>query len=264
MITMGVDVGSTTTKAVVLDGTVERAAQLPPSGALPAQTAAALYGETLARAGLQPADVAVIAVTGYGRRLAGFGDIVLTEIKACAAGVRHRVPAGAAVHTIIDVGGQDTKVLALGDDGEIEDFSMNDKCAAGTGRFLEVLAQKLGLSYAEFVAEALQSETLLQMNATCAVFAESEVVGLLARGEHKRDIAAAAHHAVAARISSMIRRVARRAGYWFVGGGALNQALVRALQEALNAPVHVPPDAQFMVALGAAVAAAEKRAAAGG
>ncbi len=253
MIAVGADIGSTTTKMVILqDGTV-RGSRLVPTSALPAQAAKKTLAETLTEAGLTEKDVDIIATTGYGRRLVKFGDKVMTEIKACAAGVRFRMPADQPVHTIIDVGGQDTKVIALADDNEIEDFSMNDKCAAGTGRFLQMLAQKLELPYDEFVNAALESETMLQMNATCAVFAESEVVGLLARGEHKADVAAAAHNAIADRIASMVRRVARRGAYCFVGGGALNRALVKAVEENLNTSILVPEDAQFIVALGAAV-----------
>jgi len=258
MICAGVDIGSTTTKVVLLQNGEVLAAVLAPSGNLPGRTATRLYTETLAQAGLSEKDVDAVATTGYGRRLADLGDLVMTEIKACAAGVLFRQAADNPIHTVIDVGGQDTKVLALDDQGEVEDFSMNDKCAAGTGRFLEMLAHKLELSYEDFVAEALRSETTIQMNATCAVFAESEVVGLLARNVPKCDIAAAAHQAIAARISSMVRRVSQRGAYYFVGGGARNAALVRALAEQLNQQLIVPPDAQFIVALGAALGARRK------
>ena len=201
-----------------------------------------------------------MAATGYGRRLVDLGGIVMTEIKACAAGalaVRGEVD-GQKLHTIIDVGGQDTKVVALDDAGDIEDFSMNDKCAAGTGRFLEMLAHKLEMSYEAFVDEALKSDTMIQMNATCAVFAESEVVGLLARGASKADIAAAAHQAIAGRIRSMVKRVGQRSRYCFVGGGAMNPALVAAVSEDLGEQVYVPPAPQLSVALGAALLAAKR------
>ena len=258
MITAGVDIGSTTTKSVILDGDTVRASIVLPSGALPGRTAKQALAGTLAEAGLRESDVTVIATTGYGRRLADMGDIVMTEIKACAAGVLFRCRGGERIHTIIDVGGQDTKVIALDDEGGIEDFSMNDKCAAGTGRFLELLAAKLSMSYEAFVAEALTSDTMIQMNATCAVFAESEVVGLLARNVPRADIAAAAHNAIAQRIASMTRRVGQRGGFCFVGGGARNGALVKAIEENLNQRVSVPPDAQVIVALGAALCARRK------
>ena len=253
MISAGIDIGSTTTKVVLLDADAVRASLISLSGSLPGETARALYAQALAQSGLGEDKVQVVTTTGYGRRLVDMGDVVITEIKCCATGVRaigsHDEPA----RTIIDVGGQDTKVIALDDAGDIEDFSMNDKCAAGTGRFLEMLAQKLGLSYEEFVAAACRSDTMLQMNATCAVFAESEVVGLLARRVPKEDIACAAHNAIASRIASMVRRVGRRGPYCFVGGGALNAALVRAVQDNLNHTVLVPQQAQTVTALGAAI-----------
>lgn len=258
MISAGVDVGSTTTKVVLLEGDVVRASLIAPSANLPGRTAERLYGQALSESGLQESDVAVITTTGYGRRLADLGDIVMTEIKACAIGALFRDAPDGPIRTVIDVGGQDTKVVALDDDGDVEDFSMNDKCAAGTGRFLEMLAQKLELSYEEFVAAALESDTMLQMNATCAVFAESEVVGLLARSVPKADIAAAAHNAIASRVASMVRRVGRRGEYCFVGGGACNQALVKALEESVGRSLFVPADAQMIVALGAAVGGRKK------
>ena len=258
MIAAGVDIGSTTTKAVIVGDDGMRAGVIIPTGNLPGKTAEEVFQQALSEASLKEADVDIIATTGYGRRLADFGDLVMTEIKACAAGTLASDESGEGIHTVIDVGGQDTKVIALDDEGEIEDFSMNDKCAAGTGRFLEVLAAKLGLGYEDFVEEALKSDTMLQMNATCAVFAESEVVGLLARNVPKCDIALAAHNAIASRIASMTRRVGSRGVYSFVGGGARNKALVKTLSEHLNKPVHVPEKAQLVVALGAAVGARAK------
>jgi len=258
MIAAGVDIGSTTTKAVILEDERIRSSVLLATGNLPARTASRVMEVALERAGLSESDVAVIATTGYGRRLPDFGDVVMTEIKACADGVLFREAPNGPIHTIIDVGGQDTKVISLDDKGEIEDFSMNDKCAAGTGRFLEMLAAKLEMEYEEFVAEALKSETMIHMNATCAVFAESEVVGLLARGVPERDIAAAAHDAIATRIASMTRRVGQRGGFCFVGGGARNRALVKAVEANLDESVYVPDDAQLVVALGAAVGGRRK------
>jgi (R)-2-hydroxyacyl-CoA dehydratese activating ATPase len=255
MISAGIDIGSTTTKAVILDEDTVRASIVLPSGDLPAETAKQAFASVLSDSGLTESDMTVIATTGYGRRMVDMGDIVMTEIKACAAGVLFRDTPNGPIHTIIDVGGQDTKVIAIDDDGDIEDFSMNDKCAAGTGRFLEVLAHKLRMTYEEFVAQALTSDTMIQMNATCAVFAESEVVGLLARKVAPADIAAAAHDAIAQRVASMTRRVGQRGGFCFVGGGARNGALVKAVEENLNQPIYIPDDAQSITALGAAIGA---------
>ena len=159
---------------------------------------------------------------------------------------------------MVDVGGQDTKIIALSDAGEVEDFAMNDKCAAGTGRFLEMLAHKLQLNYEDFVSEALTSKTLIHMNSTCAVFAESEVVSLLARGISKADIAAAAHNAIAEKIGTMMRRVGQKEMIAFTGGGAKNLALAQAVRENLNKEVSIPKSPQTIVALGAAIAAQKK------
>jgi predicted CoA-substrate-specific enzyme activase len=135
---------------------------------------------------------------------------------------------------------------------------MNEKCAAGTGRFLEMLAKKLELEYEEFVEAALRSSTMIHMNSTCAVFAESEVVSLLARGVAKEDIAAAAHNSIAERISSMIRRVGTKEVLCLTGGGAQNRALAQAVEENLNKKVFIPEHPQTLVALGAAAVARDR------
>ena len=258
MIAAGLDVGSTTTKVAILRDGELIGSTIVPAGELPVATAQQAWDDTLAAAGLARGDVEVLATTGYGRRLVDFGDMVVTEIKACARGIGFACEQAEQIHTIIDVGGQDTKVIALNDAGLIEDFSMNDKCAAGTGRFIEMLAQKLGLSYEACAAAAMESTKAINMNATCAVFAESEVVGLLARGESKADIAAAAHFAIASRVRSMVKRVGQRGEYVFVGGGACNGAMVSAVEECLGEPVHVPAQAQLVVAIGAALCAAQR------
>jgi (R)-2-hydroxyacyl-CoA dehydratese activating ATPase len=212
----------------------------------------------LEESGIEESSIEAIATTGYGRRLANFGDLVITEIKACSLGAKFiDCPLG-DVHTLIDVGGQDTKVIALNEDGEVEDFAMNDKCAAGTGRFLEMLAGKLNLSYEDFVKAAQESQKMIHMNSTCAVFAESEVVSLLARGIEKEDISAAAHSAIAERVGSMIRRVGQKEIFCFTGGGAMNIALVSAIEESLNRKIFIPECPQTIVALGAAIAARDR------
>ncbi len=148
--------------------------------------------------------------------------------------------------------------MAAGTLRRVSEFSMNEKCAAGTGRFLEMLARKLDFSYTEFVDAAAKSETMIQMNSTCAVFAESEVVSLLARGIAKPDISAAVHNAIADKVGSMVRRVGAIEVLCFTGGGARNSALVAAVEESLNKKVYIPDEPQIMVALGAAIAITEK------
>lgn len=249
---VGIDVGSTTTKAVLLRPDDSTAHVIARTSSLPGKTAREVFERLLAENRLAEPDVDVVATTGYGRRLVDFGGVVMTEIKACVAGVRRSgVPAD--VRNVIDVGGQDTKVIAFDEEGEVQDFSMNDKCAAGTGRFLEVLAAKLDLPYEEFARVAAEADQEIQMSSTCAVFAESEVVGLIARSVSKANVSAAAHDSIASRIASMLRRVRREGGIAFVGGGASNAALVASVEEHLGEKVHVPALRQVVVALGAAV-----------
>ncbi|HAS84160.1 MAG TPA: 2-hydroxyglutaryl-CoA dehydratase [Verrucomicrobia bacterium] len=255
MITAGLDIGSTTSKAVLYDGVRILGTAVIPNLALPSDSARCVFDAGLLSAGLDRSRVEAVAATGYGRRLAGFGDLVVTEIKACALGVGHAGSPHGPIRTVLDLGGQDTKVIAIGDQGEVQDFAMNDKCAAGTGRFLELLARKLDLTFDEFVQAALRSENPVHMNSTCAVFAESEVVSLLARGISKDEIAAGAHQAIAERIGAMVRRVGQQEVIAFVGGGALNQALARSVEESLNRTVFIPDSPQTLVALGAAIAA---------
>ena len=258
MITAGIDIGSTTSKALILEDGNLLDYSVITSGSLPADSARKVFDKCCKKSGIDISKIMAVATTGYGRRLANFGDMVITEIKACALGTVFFKESIGDVYTIIDVGGQDTKVIALNDKGEVEDFAMNDKCAAGTGRFLEMLAHKLEVSYEDFVELALTSKTMIQMNSTCAVFAESEVVSLLAKNVHKADIAMAAHNAIADRIGSMIRRVGQKELFCFTGGGALNQALINAIKENLNKEVCIPKHPQIIVALGAAIAAQNK------
>lgn len=256
MRTVGLDLGSTTTKLVLLEDGAVRDARVVPSGTAPDETAAALLADACAATGVPRDTIARIATTGYGRRLTPLGDLVVTEIKACVAGMVPHTPSGHPFHTLIDVGGQDTKIIILDDNGVMTDFSMNDKCAAGTGRFLDLLARTLGMPFDAFTEAACSTRTDLVMHSVCAVFAESEVVGLLARGESKAAIAAAAHAAIANRIAGMVRRTGGTPPYAFVGGGARNAALVQALGAALGAAVSVPPACQCITALGAARLAA--------
>jgi predicted CoA-substrate-specific enzyme activase len=258
MITAGIDVGSTTTKAVFLNEDTILGRIVIPSGSLPARSARDVFEKCSSESGIKQNQIDGIATTGYGRRLADFGDMVITEIMACGCGIALTQPSSGKIRTIIDVGGQDTKLIALKEDGDVEDFAMNDKCAAGTGRFLEMLARKLDCTYETFIEAALNSKQMIHMNSTCAVFAESEVVSLLARGVDKNDIAAAAHTAISERIGAVARRMDAREIICFAGGGACNQALIKAIEENLNKKLFIPESPQTIVALGAAVAIRDK------
>ena len=258
MITAGIDVGSTTCKTVLLEGEKVLGQTIIPSGSIPSKSAVEVFDKCCNETGVGKSKIDAVAVTGYGRRLAGFGDMVITEIKACGLGAINTPSPLGRIFTIVDVGGQDTKVISLNETGDVEDFAMNDKCAAGTGRFLEVLAHKLELTYEQFVEVALTSKNMIHMNSTCAVFAESEVVSLLARGIDKADIAAAATNSIADRVCSMMRRVGQKETICFAGGGARNRALVKAVEENINVKIFVPQQPQTMIALGAAIAARDK------
>ena len=193
-----------------------------------------------------------IAATGYGRHIAQkhFADQVITEIKAHALGARHLFP---GCQTILDVGGQDSKVIVLDGSGRIARFQMNDKCAAGTGRFMEMMAVSLGYSLDEFSAAAAQADQAVAINSMCAVFAESEVVSLRNRGTAPEVIAKAIHRSIIERLSSMLERIGLQGDLVFSGGVARNQVLVELLAQHLGRPVHVPESPEIIGAYGAAL-----------
>ncbi len=195
-----------------------------------------------------------LVATGYGRHLAAatLADEVVSEIRAYAVGARYLYP---DCRTVIDVGGQDCKVTLLSDRGEVRKFEMNDRCAAGTGRFLEVMARALELEVSQIGEHALSATGAVRINSLCTVFAESEVVSLIARGEESRAIALGVHEAIVTRIAVMVRRIGPRERVMFAGGGALNACLRRLLSERLGVDLTVPEQPQIVGALGAALVA---------
>jgi predicted CoA-substrate-specific enzyme activase len=240
---LGLDVGSRTVDAVWLeDGAVLEGAVLD-AGFAPQDMAADLVGR-------RPVDR--IVATGYGRHAAAerFGAAAITEIGAYALGASHLFP---EARSILDIGGQDTKVILLAPGGKVADFEMNDKCAAGTGRFLEVMARAFGLEVGDLGAEALTADEAVTVSAMCTVFAESEVIGLLHRGEPRASIARGLHEAVARRTLSSLRRVRAAPPLVFAGGGARNAALVELVAAGVDGEVLVAPDPQTVGALGAAL-----------
>ncbi len=251
---VGVDVGSTTTKAVVLaDGSVV-AREMSATGPGCARAAREVFDRALRAAGVAERNVAGIVCTGYGRKLADLGGGIVSEITANAAGARFLLP----VRTVVDVGGQDSKAVALDKEGRVVDFAMNDKCAAGTGRFLEVMARRLELDLESLGPVGLRSTSPLPITSLCTVFAESEVVGLLSEGKKVEDIVAGVHDAVAARVGTLARRVGLEPPVLFDGGAALNPGLRRALERNLAVALVVPDHPQFVVAIGAALIARER------
>lgn len=194
----------------------------------------------------------LIVATGYGRHLAQkhFAQKVITEIKAHARGARYCVP---GCRTILDVGGQDSKAIVLDANGRVVQFQMNDRCAAGTGRFLEIMSASLGYSLDEFSAAAKASSQDIPINSMCAVFAESEVVSLRNRGYAAADIARAIHLAVAGRLSGMLERIGISGEVVFTGGVANNQLLVDILADKIGRPIAVPAQPEIVGAIGAAL-----------
>ncbi|MBP2673372.1 MAG: hgdC [Deltaproteobacteria bacterium] len=246
---VGIDVGSTTFKAVVIDrdGRVLASFLEPSDPRIEEQASRAL--DSLKA----PGGIAAIPIgaTGYGRKRVNAAR-VLTEITCHARGAffRTREPG-----ILVDVGGQDTKVVRVGTGGAVLDFAMNDKCAAGTGRFLEVILGRLRIPPEEVARFVARASRPVPVTSTCTVFAESEVVSLVARGEPVEDIVKGLHAALASRVASLVGQVPPGSKVFMSGGVALNPAMVDALSEALGTPVSVVPDPQFVGALGAALSA---------
>jgi (R)-2-hydroxyacyl-CoA dehydratese activating ATPase len=248
--TAGVDLGSSTVKVVVLDGSSVVRATVANATERPAEAALRLLAQ------LPPCP---IVATGYGRDLleVHHNFPTITEIKAHALGAQHHAPSCA---TVIDVGGQDLKVICLDAAGKVARFEMNDRCAAGTGKFLESMAQPVGYSLPDFGQAALSGSDTLVISAMCTVFAESEVVGLINRGVERHSIARALHQSVVKRIAAMFKRVDPGLGTVVVtGGGALNPGLIGLLQKALGVAVQTVPHAQSAGALGCAIHARQQQ-----
>jgi predicted CoA-substrate-specific enzyme activase len=241
---VGIDLGSRTIKVAALENGRLVDQQISESGFDPHSQALNMIGKyTPAR----------VVATGYGRHLAQkhFADEVITEIKAHALGARFHFP---ECTTVVDIGGQDSKVISLGANGSVLNFQMNDKCAAGTGKFLEIMAASLGFRLDEFGPAALQSEQEVAINSMCTVFAESEVISLKNHGAPPRDIARGVHLSVVNRIVAMLSRVGYGEAIVFSGGVARNPCIVRMLRERLdNVRVDSPPAPDIVGALGAAL-----------
>jgi len=240
----GLDVGSRTVKLVVLDGKVRDSAVIT-TGVDPLRRCREL---------LNGRECDRLVITGYGRHLVApaVGGEIISEIKAFAVGARYLYP---DCHTVIDIGGQDSKVILLSDKGEVQKFEMNDRCAAGTGKFLEVMARTLEVDISEIGGLALSSSKTIRINSLCTVFAESEVVSLIAKGEEASAIALALHEAIATRVETMVRRTGIRERVVFAGGGAFNRCLVKLLEQKLQTTLTVPGSPQTVGALGAALMA---------
>ena len=244
----GIDIGSTMTKVVIMNGGVV-ASVIGTSGPEHRKLANRVMEEALAQAGLRFEDITYVVATGYGRINVPFADKQITEISCHARGVSSLLP---TVKTVIDIGGQDCKGIKL-KQGQVVDFVMNDKCAAGTGRFLEVIADALGIKLEEMGELSLKARSEVSISSTCTVFAEQEVVGKLAEGVPVADLVAGVHKAIASRIFGMVSRLKIEKDVAVTGGGAKNIGLVRALEARLGYPVLIPPEPLLTGAIGAAL-----------
>lgn len=248
----GIDIGSTMTKVVIADvNEAQLAAHIGPTGVEHRHLALKVMEETITRAGLSFEALDFIVATGYGRINVPFADKQLTEITCHSRGIRALFP---SARTIIDIGGQDSKGIKLDSDGKVADFVMNDKCAAGTGRFLEVIAETLGVSLAELGDLSLAAEGIVQISNMCTVFAEHEVTSRLAEGAGVPEIAAGLHDAIAGRVVNMTRRLGLEKNLVVTGGGAKNSGLVKAIEDHAGFAVLTPPEPFLTGALGAALA----------
>lgn len=256
-IVAGIDVGSITTKAVILKNKQILAQEICLTKADLNLAAKSTLEQALKKANLIQADLNFITSTGYGRRTIEFGDKSITEITANAKGAQFLGSSLGKIHTVIDLGGQDAKIIKLDERGEVADFLMNERCAAGTGRFLEVMAQVLDIKLDDLGEFSLKSRNPIKINATCTVFAESEVISLIAQKKSKEDILAGLHQTIGKKLAGMVRQIGPKEIIFFDGGGAKNIGVKSALEKELGLRIYVPPQPQFVIALGAALIAHE-------
>jgi len=243
MISAGIDIGSRTIKLVVVkDGKIVHSTIRENS----------FQTLSVCQEMLNGISYDTIISTGYGRHLfeSGYGGKTISEIKAFALGASAAIP---SCRTILDIGGQDIKAVSLDEAGFIRKFEMNDKCSAGTGRFLEIMSMALGFELSDFGAIALKAERAEKINSMCTVFAESEVISLVSRGAKRDEVALGIHQSIVGRARSMLSRVQIDEDLVFVGGAALNPCIRKLMEDSLGIPVIVPSDPQIVGAYGCAL-----------
>ena len=252
MITVGIDVGSITAKAaVVRDGAVI-ADKLILTGYNARHAGQNVFAALMKETGIDPSSVAKIISTGYGRNSVTIADKAVTEITCHAAGAHYLNP---TVRSVIDIGGQDSKAIVLDENGHVKNFAMNDKCAAGTGRFLEVMSKALEVDLDDFGSFSLNAEQPSKISSLCTVFAESEVVSLISKGEKRENIIAGIHESIAARVVAMANRTGLKPPIMMTGGVAKNIGVVKALEKKIGRQIEVSPQSQLTGAIGAALLA---------
>ncbi|HUH65081.1 MAG TPA: acyl-CoA dehydratase activase [Syntrophales bacterium] len=253
MITAGIDIGSITTKAAVLSDGKISGTRVIFTGYNAETAGITVFEELMGELHLERSAVGRVVSTGYGRNSVKFVDKAITEIVCHGAGAYYLNP---RTRSVIDIGGQDSKAIVLDEKGKVKNFAMNDKCAAGTGRFLEVMAGALEVDLDGFGALSLRAGNPSKISSLCTVFAESEVISLISKGERRENIIAGIHESIAARIAAMANRLGIAPLVVMTGGVAKNVGVVKALREKLGMPVDVSEYAQVNGAIGAAVLAA--------
>lgn len=252
----GVDVGSTQTKAIVVDEDLKIVGRaIIDTGANVVTAAEKSFQAALQNGGISDEQVEYIIGTGYGRYKVTFGNTQVTEISCHARGAVHMFP---GTRTVLDMGGQDTKAIRVRANGEVVDFSMNDKCAAGTGRFLQAAAAALDIPLPELGPTALRAEKAVPISTTCTVFAESEVLSWLGKGKKIEDILLGVHRSIGTRSMALLRRVGVESQVTFTGGVTKNQGMVQVMNDMLGFPVNVGEESHVMGALGAALFAMDR------
>jgi len=252
MITVGIDVGSITAKAaVVRDGAV-LADKLILTGYNARHAGENVFETIMKETGIDSSSVVKIISTGYGRNSVSIADKAVTEITCHAAGAHYLNP---DVRSVIDIGGQDSKAIVLDENGNVKNFAMNDKCAAGTGRFLEVMSKALEVDLDDFGSFSLNADEPSKISSLCTVFAESEVISLISKGEKRENIIAGIHESIAARVVAMANRTGLKPPTMMTGGVAKNIGVVKALEKKIGHQIEVSPQSQLTGAIGAALLA---------
>ena len=251
----GIDIGSAFSKAVVVAGSELVSYYIIPSGGNYKLAADEVAGRALSEAKLSFNDIAYVVATGYGAANVAFSNQVATDIACQSRGVYNLFP---SARTVIDIGGQFSRVFKVGEGGRATAFVLSEKCAGGSGRFLQVIARVLQIDLKEIGQLSLKSKNKLAFNTGCAVFAESEAISRIAEGASKEDILAGVHQALAAKVQNLVERVGLEPDCALIGGGAKDIGLVRSIEEGLGLSLLVPEEPQIVAALGAALIAKEK------
>ena len=252
MYTEGIDIGSISTKAVIMRDGQLLASRVILTGYNAENAGKKVFDAVLDDLQISASAITRIVATGYGRKSLAMADKSITEIMCHATGARYLNP---LIRSIIDIGGQDSKAILLDDHGKVANFAMNDKCAAGTGRFLEVMARAMEVDLDEFGRMSLKADLSARISSLCTVFAESEIISLIAKGEKRENIIAGIHESICVRVLSMANRIGIKSPVMMTGGVAKNIGVVRAFEKAIGSPIEVSDYAQVNGAIGAALLA---------